>query len=121
MGVDLALLPFDGELSDDVAFSHTVLDCFRRRELWEHIEALPDEPVPARFDTYLSHDDAWDEGTHYGNTQRTPYDTPVRCVRVADLLPLRHHQGVQDNPKNRAVWAYLAELPPDTRVALYWS
>ena len=116
MGLDLALLPFDAD--EGIHFSHTVLKCERRIELFEEIMKLPSTRVPENFTTLLR-DDEYQE-THYGNTQETPYGDPLTFMEVENLLRFSEHEGVQNHFKNRAIWAYLAYLPPRTKVALYW-
>lgn len=57
----------------------------------------------------------------YGKTIKDPYGSDVKYITVRDLLPFRDCDGVMDNHQNRAVWAYLNELPKDTKIALFWS
>ena len=118
MGLDLNLLPFDGDMGS-MNFSHTVLDCERRSQLFEELEGLPAVRVPEDFNTYLCKDDEYEE-SHYGNTQDTPYGEPLTYVLAEQLVPFASHEGVENHFKNRAIWAYLKELPPRTKVALYW-
>ncbi len=132
MGLDLKLLPFDSTVMHDgsFAFSHTVLSCFRRGDLFTKIRKLPSQPAPKDFYTYVS---TLENGEHgYGLTHTDPYGDPVETVSIADLLSLAKDEGVTDNPTNRAIWAYLTALAdgkpheqtwpdPDTQVALYWS
>lgn len=118
MGLDLTLLPFDGD-HGDFCFSHTLLDCGRRRDLFDAImETLHEVPVPDGFQSYMSRDG--DRDSHYGVTTTTPYGQPLGWVRAADLAQFSAHADVLDNYKNKAVWAYLGHLPPRTKVALYW-
>ena len=120
MGVDLTLLPVAYESGDGRwGYAHDVLNCGRDHDLWDAIRTLPTTPVPADFHTYLSRDDRY-EDLHYGQTQDDPYGKPLRCVTAGELVAI----GQQERtglPCNVAVWAYLAALPPETRVALYWS
>lgn len=121
MGVDLTLLPFDCDY-DDLSYSHVVLNLERRGDLWTPIQRLEDanqRRVPERFMSYLSRDEEYEE-PHYGRTTETPYGDPLLYVTSAELLTLSEHEGVTDNAKNRATWAYLRELPKETKVALYW-
>lgn len=113
MGLDLALLPFSYDLC-----SFTVLQCERRRELWRVVTGLPAWPVDPGFSSYCGQIPGG--GYAYGETQETPYGRRLTYTTVKHLLTLRDHEGVMDNPNNRAVWAYLNELPPSTKVALYW-
>lgn len=122
MGVDLYLLPVDGELGAADWFSHTLLSCERRRELWDAISAMPSREVPEEFSSFLGRvPDGSMEGEHgYGNTQEDPYGDRLRYTTAKDLVTLAQHEWVTDNPKNRAIWAYLAAAPPKMKVCLYW-
>jgi hypothetical protein len=119
MGLDLTLLPFDADHGAGFSFAHSVLQCARSRELFEAIQKLTETPVPAEFYSYLSRED--DAAAHYGVTTTTPYGEQLGWVRVADLLAFAEHVEVIGNHKNRAVWAYLGQLPGRTKVALYWN
>lgn len=121
MGLDLSLLPFSHSFqhADSLAFSHSILECERRRDLFRVIMELPGVPVPDGFSSFYSIDDKYEE-PHYGDTTTTPYGDRLLSVEVEALLALKGHEDVRDNYRNRAVWAYLAELPPDRQVALYW-
>ncbi len=143
MGVDLHLLPFESDHPGN-RFSHSVLNCWRRRELWDEISKLPSVPIdpempqktrkdfkdeadgkkkPLRSErnAFYSFLATGKDGEHcYGETTHDPYGSPLRYVFVVDLMKVREHEGVTDNARNRAIWAYLAELPGDTKVALYW-
>lgn len=100
--------------------AYTILALQRRPSLWPLIRAIPGQPVPARFATLVQHTP--DEGIwREGDTQTDTYDQPLRCVFVRDLLPLAAREEVQGNTHNRAAWAYLAQMPEDMRVALYWT
>ncbi len=116
MGIDLTLLPFSYETS-----SHSVLQLMHRRELWCPIEDIELEHgihVPDGFMSYLGRNE--DGETTFGETLTTPYGERMKYLTAGQLLPLRNHPAAQDNDVNRAVWAYLAELDPTTKVALYW-
>lgn len=114
MGLDLTLLPFDGD-----RFSQTALLCNRRRELFEEIIKLPAVKVPKGFNSYLSREGEYEE-SHYGVTTETPYGEALTFVEVESLTGYRDHPAVIDNALNRAVWAYLGCLEPRTKVALFW-
>lgn len=118
MGLDLAMLPFDYD-GAEFPFSHTVLDCQREGELFEALMKLPNEVVPEHFTSYLCRDEDFEE-LHYGKTRKTPYGEPLTYVRVKQLLMFSSHECVQNNHKNRAIWAYLAQMPKETKVALFW-
>jgi hypothetical protein len=123
MGLDLSLLPFDCDL-DTIHYSHTILDCERRYALFDPLQALADalgRPVPADFRSFRGEGSCCDCGEpHYGPTTTTPYGTTLYAVTVDALLSFTQNPGVQESTKNRAIWAYLAVLPAETKVALYW-
>lgn len=118
MGLDLTLLPFDCD-QGNFCFSHTMLDCERRRDLFEAImKMLKETPVPDGFMSFRGRTQEGD--TSYGVTTTTPYGAPLGWVPAGDLVNLGVHIGVLDNHLNRAIWAYLRELPKETKVALFW-
>lgn len=117
MGLDLSLLPFDAD-HGDFAYSHTILNCDRDYKLFDAIQKVPQMKVPEGFTTYLSRDEKYEE-VHYGKTIETPYGEPLMFAEVESLL--KHKKLVHQASVNRAVWAYLENLPPRTKVALYWS
>lgn len=124
MGVELNLLPFFYEDSHGGA-SLDVLRLTRRSNLFSEIEdKIEMKEVPDTFDTHLSSEeiDGLDETPHhFGNTQNDDYGHPLKWCFVKDLMELSDHPGVQDNPRNKAIWAYLNELPDKKKVALHWS
>lgn len=110
MGVDLTLLPLDYENNDSgTAFSRLHLE--RRRELWDDIEKLPKKPIGS-VTGYM--------GDEFGRQTEDCYGGGLKWVHAKELLPLKDHEAVQDNDTNRAIWAYLAALRPDTKIVLYW-
>jgi len=76
--------------------------------------------VPDDFTSYISKNDKYDE-PHYGKTLEDFYGEPLRYLDVKDLLQFSNHEYVLDNYKNRAVWAYLKELPEDTKIVLFFD
>ena len=116
MGVDLTLLPM---LSESAWGSHDVLHLERRRDLWSAVNELEQEEIPQEMFSYLGRDR---QGEYqYGVLETDAYGLRVKWTTVAELLKLSGHHCVQDNFLNRAVWAYLFQLPLDWKVALYWS
>lgn len=115
MGVDLRLLPFDAD-QGDFAYSHTMMEVGRDYDLHGKIRALKSMPVPSDFTSFCAR--GVDGEPTYGKTSETPYGEQLEYVLAGHLaaikLPRDAWYGV------RAVWAYLKELPPQTKVALYW-
>jgi hypothetical protein len=115
MGVELRLLPFDGPW-----FSHTLLSCPARPELFAEIQTTLgpiERDVPDDFATFTSRAQG---AARYGVTRTTPFGLPLKYVRAGELCGFAQHRDVTDNAATRAIWAYLAALDPTTRVALYW-
>lgn len=115
MGVDLTLLPL---LNKDFWASHQVVQLERRRELWDPIIELPQRDVPKPLSCYLALLPNGERG--YGVLTEDPYGGSLKWTTPEDLLKLRNREEVQDNWQNRAVWAWLAELPLDWPIVLYW-
>ena len=122
MGVDLTLLEVTS-----YACAHTILSMDRARELWSQFEAVEmtaGVPVPATFTSYMSRPEGGEcrvchTDSRYGVMKEDAYGSQIRMVYASDLL-----EGLKPDEdwttRNRAIWAYLAALKPDTRIALYW-
>jgi len=121
VGLDLTLLPFDCSLPG-ISNSFTALMCFRREELFDEIlqiEKHEGRDVPENFNSLLSREGNYEE-THFGITTKSKIG-PLKYVTSEKLATLVNHEGVNDNPINKATWSYLNELEPNTKVALYWG
>lgn len=126
MSLDLTLLPFDDggdSRKPEWAYSHTMLpvdvvdDGFSEALLAE--EEATGKNVPAYFGTYTSRNKEEYSEPHYGNTQQTPYSEPLKYVLVRELIPC--FEATDDHSeRNGAVLAYLRNLNPLTKIALYW-
>lgn len=120
MGLDLTLLVVTS-IDNKWGFAHTILEVFRRRDLFGEIEILEQKhgkQVPNIFHTYFSTKADGENG--YGEVKQTPYGSPLLMIDVVHLAQLYLHNDVNDNITNRAIWAYLSVLKPDTQIALYW-
>jgi len=123
MPIRLKLLPIFGGIRDFNNYSHSIIECAERSELAGEIESVAREKgkiVPNDFTSYLSRDDNYEE-PHYGKTLEDCYGSPLRYLDVKELLQFSDHKYVLDNYKNRAVWAYLKELPEDTKIVVYFD
>lgn len=109
MCTDLTLLPFDCD-HEDLSFSHNVLKIPRDSTVFDKIRATTQKEVPEGFTSYVSRDDAYEE-SHYGETIEDPYGDKVRYATAGDLKKC-------DIPGPAG--AYVAELPDDNKVALFW-
>lgn len=111
MGVDLSLYPVKYSLETGEELSFSILSLERRRELWPLIEEIESHPVKEATGHF---------GDNYRTITKDPYGTPLRYVRAKDLLALQDNEAVQDNNLNRAAWAYLSAIAPETKIILYW-
>lgn len=118
MSLDLTLIPVEHD-DGRWGYGHTVLRMDAANYIHDLIERfnLRETDPPDKFNTYLSRDDKYEE-PHYGETNEDPYGEPLRCVRAGDLGALVLHENV--TARDRAVWAYIRQLPPETKIALYW-
>lgn len=114
MGLHLKLIPFERERGD-YADSYTVLNCDKDYDLFNQIQQLPEFPVPPNFNSYYSVEE--DDIICYGVVKETPYGEELTYSFVKDLLRCKPSS---DRQTNKAIWAYLKQLPPNTKVALYW-
>ena len=115
MGVDLTLLPL---FSPRTWFSHDLIRLERRRDLWPQIVELRQHEIPEKLGCYLAHDAQGE--TCYGDIDQDCYGDTLKWTTPSELLKLKDHHEVKDNWQNQAVWAYLAHMPPDWPIVLYW-
>lgn len=117
MGVDLALLPFDGD-----SYSSTVLECDGGTDFVLEINTALGKyyrDVPEYFNAHWGTAASCDKVCH-GRCVEDRYGEPVRYVLAKHLKKFKNHPDVQESFVNRAIWAYLEELPDDHKVALFW-
>jgi hypothetical protein len=119
MGIDLSLLPFEND-GDRSVYCYTVLELNRDSEFWLLIRALPSTAGPEELITFFFEEDDPEYESGVGPVQMDQYGEPLSYVCVSDLVSLRSHPAVTLDIQNRAAWAYLAALPGDWLVALYW-
>jgi hypothetical protein len=124
MSVRLTLLPF----GPGQGFCHTLLGPVEPVaalvEAVKSIEETHGRDVPLHFNTYLCEDDD-EHGPHYGNMQENADGSRLKHVSVSEILPLYLRLGVPSGVfgsswNAEAAWSYLACLPNNWRVALYW-
>ena len=115
MGVDLTLLPL---IAEDFWAAHDLLRVERRRELWPSITALPTLPIPEPLSCYVAQLENGECG--YGRLAKDPYGSLLEYTTAGALLTLASHESVNDCWENRAVWAYLAQMPSEWKIVLYW-
>ena len=125
---DVTLLPVRGDVRG-AAYSEDALYCETTPALAEALRGLEAQPGPPVFRTWLSRHfpregcdcGCASGGDHWGNLQRDAHDDPIVMVRADQLMALARHPDVATSRRNQAVWAYLAQMPPEQMVALYWD
>jgi hypothetical protein len=123
MGVDLRLIPlmYDSD-GRSAAYPHVVLELDRERSLWDHVrDHLKVEPLGREL-----YDHRDDEGLVRGTedsygcalTYATAYDLDdlFQAWLRRPLTPPESRSGSW----TRAAAAYVAELPNETKVVLWW-
>lgn len=117
MGLDLRLLPVEHD-GGRWGFSHSILSCQNGGWIHDLVKDMRTIDPPNDFMSFTGDLKNGERG--YGQTKETPYGEPVECLRVSQLLTIKDSDVIQKNLQNRAVWAYLAELPPQMKIAMYW-
>lgn len=109
----LKLLPFDCD-NATLSFSHTVLWAGRFTEgVFQFIESLPQLPVPEGFTSYVGRQE-------HDRTTENPYGEKVTYTNAEELCKIPSEVRESFGHTDRAVWAYLSELKPLTKVAIFW-
>jgi hypothetical protein len=119
MGMDLALLPAYNQKDD---FSHDLLTFFRDYDLFDKIvEKSRQFGIPVKeggISSFYSRNANY-EGAHYGSTEETPYGERLKYV-TANHLKDAVKDFKTDSWRNKAIFAFINELPDDLQVYLYW-
>lgn len=117
MGVDLTFMP---SLSEDrLSEAHDLISVERSSGLWPDIKRLVSKELEKPISCFYARN-AQGKICYYGETDTDPYGGKLCWVKAAQLKMLRLHPAVTDNWKNRAVWAYLEQMPDNWPVVLYW-
>jgi hypothetical protein len=119
MGLALRLLPFDCDESLS-AYAHTLLSCEDSPALFDALAGLSGTAVPSHFTAFCAPPDAPQGREGYGVVTTTPIGEPLTYVLATTLQGFTEHPDVEDSTTNRAIWAYLGCLAPQTKVALFW-
>lgn len=115
MGVDLTLLPV---YSKGSWLCHNMVELNRRSELWPEFEKVTQIDVPEPIISYLATGE--DGESKYGDVLEDPYGDRLKWTTAGNLMQLKDHPTIQDCWQNRGIWAWLAEMPEDWPVVLYW-
>lgn len=117
MGMDLRLLPQYGQ---NVDFSHDILECDRDDKMFDIIrnaEKQNGRLVPRNGIYSFSSTDG--NNTCYGKTIKTSYGEEMNSVQVRELQKVLMDFKT-DSWRNKAIIAFLNELPDELEIWLYW-
>ncbi len=99
-------------------FAHTVLSCESGTSLPYEVRDLAakyGERAPRDLRTWMGRD-----GESYGKTNQTPLGKPLQFLRAKHLRTLARNDSIRHYVMHRAAWAFIAALPDEFRVALYF-
>jgi hypothetical protein len=94
MGIDLRLLPVDGDFAPNIFYSHQVLSLDRNAILADiqEIAKKHGKPLPSRFTSFIGRQENGEHG--YGEEDTDPYGAPLQYVLVKHLKPLAVKVGL---------------------------
>jgi hypothetical protein len=108
--------------------ARTLLEVERDDELFDAIDVLESAPTPKDFHAHVATiavgpsdaEISWGAETGWGIVWPDSSDRG-RVIRAKQFWPLADMAGVMSSALNKAVWAYLAALPPDACVLPFWT
>lgn len=129
MPVNATLLLLDCDLPPETtsngrgyAYSFSMLHLHQDRVLFESIRRVGEghwTPVPEGFGSYKGTTGAGEAG--YGDTPNGGDGDPLRCLPAGVLYHAWKRRRQHASNANKAAGAWLAALPPEQRVAVYWE
>ena len=114
MGVRLTLLPIGG-VNELITSLHNFLVCERDNWLFEEIDQIIATEVPPDFQGFYPAEDC---DYFFGPVTIDGYGNKLTYVLVKELLKLK---PLSDSQTNKAIWAYLKQLPREGKIVLFWS
>ena len=127
MGIELTLLPVDGNFGDSgsCGFSHTILDLDRSYDLHEAINAEhPFVLDTFKLSSYLARipDGSLEGDSCYGEIVYNPYGEKITYLDSTTLIRVMKSLINSLSLKNRAALAWLEAFTVNRpcKVALYW-
>lgn len=115
MGVDVVFLPVECDY-EDVCYGHTLLPLERRYDLQAEILKLELKQFNRKISCYLGRNSQGESS--YGDIDKDCYGEALMYLTAGELLLV---DAATIEHRNKAVWAYLRELPPQTKIVIYWS
>jgi hypothetical protein len=118
MGVDLRLLP---QYSQNADFAHDILECDRDYYMFDIIseaEKQNGRQVPRNgINTFTAR--GKNDEMCYGKTIETPYGGEMNSVQARKLKKVLANYKT-NSWRNKAVIAFLNEIPDELEIWLYW-
>jgi len=131
MGVDLRLLPVDGDHADGrskLFFSHLMIS-LNRNAIIESVREVAEKhakDIPCPLSCYVAHREDG-EGEGYGYATEDPYGDPLQYVLAKHLKPLAPLVGLvydKGSGKRPTAWDVVGEVeqegPRVPTIQLYW-
>lgn len=108
MGMDLSVCPDTFGLKGETVLAYDRLRINRDYDLFERVRSLRPRPLDTAV-AYYEDDGLADRTTD-------PYGADLTYLTAGELSAIDPGTGTLA----RAVWAYLDELPRDTKIVLWW-
>ncbi len=113
MSLFLRLLPIEG-INEAINSSGNFQNCERDNYLFEQIDQIAASTVPLNFQGYFD----TGEGYIYRALTNDGFGEELTFVFVKELLKCKPNSESQTN---KAIWAYIKQLSPEGKIALYWN
>jgi hypothetical protein len=115
MGIELKLMPLSRPESD---LAHDMISIGQDYELFDLINALPKKKIEKPIWSYEATLPNGESG--YGQIEKDPYGDRLSIITSTVLLSIKDHPCIADFWRVKAAWAYLAQMPEDWPIVLYW-
>lgn len=112
MARELRLLPLIGQ---NYWAAHEML----KVDWWDAIKEVRQSEIPQPLYCHLARN-ADDSETIYGQITEDPYGEPLMWTTAGRLAALADQDEARTSWRNRAVFAWLAQMPEDHMIVLYW-
>jgi hypothetical protein len=118
MGMDLRLLP---QYSQNADFAHDILECDRDYDMFDIVSEVEKQNGRQVLKNGISTFTARgkDDEVCYGKTVETPYGDEMNSVQVRKLKKVLADYKTE-SWRNKAVIAFLNEMPDELEIWLYW-
>lgn len=124
MGLELKILPVASTKDSDQDYSRDVLSFHADYSLLEQLQnklALVGKPVVEGFTSYVGTSDTHDDYC-YSVTHEDSYGNVLKSMTAGQLkeVLIGYNTGITSHYRNIAICNYVAALPEDLKIYLYW-